>query len=505
MWRNSAVKVRGFCRVIGGFLSRTSMIAYMSIRSGPHQLALLDDQLSLLARQAEEGTLSNVTLKRGILHVTPDESTLPADLDHVLAPIYERVPPVNITDLLAEVDQWIQMRQHFQHLHSAHEGADARVVYAAILGDGLNLGLRKMAQSCPGMTYERLQWFADWFLRAETYANATSAIVNLQHQLPLAHLWGDGTTASSDGVDFPTAWGGRRTGRVNAHYGSDPAAMFYGFVSDQYAPFWMRPIPITHRQAPYAVEGLLSHRTRLQITEHSTDTTGYTDHIFATFHLLGWRFAPRIRDISQQRLYTPGTTNTYEPIGPMLGNPIDSALIREAWPELCRLARTLRAGQTPPVIVLRKLAAYPRQHTLARALREMGRIERTLYAVEWFQQPPVRRRVAHILNKGEGKNNLEQAVFAHRQGKVHDRSIDDQIERASGLNLVLAAIVLWNTVYLGAAVDAARAAGHPIPDAYLAHLSPLGWEHINLTGDFVWRQRRPLILPPLVRDSPTAP
>lgn len=465
------------------------------------RLTLLHRQLTAVADQAAAGTLTNVTLRRGILHVSPAESAVPDDVDDVLAPIYARVPAVNVTDLLAEVDDWTQLRQHFHHLHSDHGITDTRVAYAAILGDGLNLGFRKMAQSCPGITYERLQWFADWFLRAETYAHATGAIIDLQHRLPLAQYWGDGTTSSSDGVDFPTAWGGRRTGRVNAHYGGDPAAMFYGFVSDQYGPFWMRPIPITDRQAPYAVEGLLSHRTRLRIAEHSTDTTGYTDHIFAVFHLLGWRFAPRIRDISQQRLFTPTDERDYAPLTPMLGGTIDVALIREAWPELCRLARTLRTGHTPPVTVLQKLAAYPRQNILARALREVGRMERTLYAVEWFQDPIVRQRVGLILNKGEGKNNLERAVFAHRQGKVHDRSVDDQVERASGLNLMLAAIIAWNTVYLGAAVEQARAAGYIIPDSYLPHLSPLGWEHINLTGDYVWRRRRPLPLPPLIADA----
>ena len=67
--------------------------------------------------------------------------------------------------------------------------------------------------------------------------------------------------------------------------------------------------------------------------------------------------------------------------------------------------------------------------------------------------------------------------------------------------MVLAAIVAWNTVYLGAAVEQARAAGYIIPEAYLTHLSPLGWEHINLTGDYVWRRRRPLPLPPLIADA----
>ena len=61
-----------------------------------------------------------------------------------------------------------------------------------------------------------------------------------------------------------------------------------------------------------------------------------------------------------------------------------------------------------------------------------------------------------------------------------------QQHRASGLALGTAAIALWNTVYLGRAVDALRCRGEIVPDGLLAHLAPLGWQHINLTGDYLW-------------------
>ncbi len=69
-------------------------------------------------------------------------------------------------------------------------------------------------------------------------------------------------------------------------------------------------------------------------------------------------------------------------------------------------------------------------------------------------------------------------------------SFEQQRYRASGLNLVTAAIVLWNTVYLERATQALRESGKLAKDDMLQYLSPLGWEHINLTGDYVWRQSR---------------
>lgn len=65
---------------------------------------------------------------------------------------------------------------------------------------------------------------------------------------------------------------------------------------------------------------------------------------------------------------------------------------------------------------------------------------------------------------------------------------EQQCYRASGLNLLTAAIVLCNTVYLQRATEALRTQ-EPVVEALLQYLSPLGWEHINLTGDYLWRSR----------------
>ena len=96
--------------------------------------------------------------------------------------------------------------------------------------------------------------------------------------------------------------------------------------------------------------------------------------------------------------------------------------------------------------MIRKLASYPRQNSLHTALREVGRIERSLFMLEWMKDPELRRRVQVGLNKGEARNALARAVFFNRQGDLRDRSFENQRYRASGLNLIVAAIILWNTV-----------------------------------------------------------
>jgi hypothetical protein len=121
---------------------------------------------------------------------------------------------------------------------------------------------------------------------------------------------------------------------------------------------------------------------------------------------------------------------------------------------------------------------------------EPGRIERTLFILDWLQNVELRRRAHAGLNKGEARNALARTIFIHRLGEIRDRTFEQQRYRASGLNLVTAAIVLWNTVYLERAAQALRDAGSLKDDSLQQYMSPLGWEHVNLTGDYVWRQNR---------------
>jgi TnpA family transposase len=151
-----------------------------------------------------------------------------------------------------------------------------------------------------------------------------------------------------------------------------------------------------------------------------------------------------------------------------------------------RLACSVRTGVVSASLMLKRLGNYPRQNGLALALREVGRIERTLHTLNWLEQPLLRRQTTTALNQGESRNALARAVCFHRLGRLRDRTFEAQQHRASGLALVTAAIALWNTVYLGRALEAVRRRGEVIPDALLAHLAPLGWQHINLTGDYLW-------------------
>jgi TnpA family transposase len=119
-------------------------------------------------------------------------------------------------------------------------------------------------------------------------------------------------------------------------------------------------------------------------------------------------------------------------------------------------------------------------------LREVGRVERSLFMIDWIMDASLQRRVQIGLNKGEAHHALKRAISFHRRGEIRDRSGEGQHYRIAGMNLLAAIIIFWNTMNLSEIVDARSRRGHGPQPELLAHVSPLGWEHINLTGEYRW-------------------
>jgi TnpA family transposase len=449
--------------------------------------ALLDARMAAVDAKAKGGLLLDVSLEKGVLKIAPIEKSTPPEAEVLAARLYAMLPRIRITDLLSEVARWTLFTDCFTHLRSGETVADPRILMAGLLADGLNLGLTRMADACTIASLGQLAWVADWHIRDETYALALRRLVDHQQREPLAAIFGDGFASSSDGQFFRAGGYGRDAGRLNAHYGDAPGSKFYTHVSDRFAPFFTKVIAATASEALHILDGLLYHQSDVTVRRHHTDGGGDSEHVFALLALLGFQFAPRIPDLKHRRLYSFAKPSAYPTLEPLIAGRLNVALIRAHWPEILRVAASIRTGSVTASLIMRQLAAYPRQNGVAAALRELGRLERTLFTLDWIEDPELRRDTGRELNKGESRNSLARAVFIHRLGEIRDRTYENQQHRASGLNLLVAAITLWNTRYLNRAITALRKTeAVPVPDQLLAHLSPLGWEHINLTGDYVW-------------------
>ncbi len=449
---------------------------------------LLREKLEIDCSLAQNGQMIDASMSNGKIKVKPLTKLVPKEAEDLAKKVSRLLPYVKITDLLIEVDSWTRFTDRFTHLKNGIKAEDKNILLTTILSDGINLGLRKIAESSPDISYAKLSWMQSWYIRKETYSLSLASIINYHHKHPFSIYWGEGKTSSSDGQRFATGSHAKKRGQINPKYGSEPGAQFYTHISDRYSPFYSENVSMI-RDSTYMIDGLLYHESELHIEEHYTDTAGFTDHVFALMQLLGFKFAPRIKDLADKKIYLPPGNQDFSVLSEHIGGKINFKKITQNWDDILRLAASIKRGTVKASLIIRKIGSYPRQNGLAAALREFGKIERSLFMLDWYVDPDLRRRVTIGLNKGEARNALARAVFFNRLGEIRNKSIESQKHQASGLNLITAAIILWNTVYLERAVNHLKSIGETIDENLLQYLSPLGWEHIHLTGDYVWPEK----------------
>jgi TnpA family transposase len=141
---------------------------------------------------------------------------------------------------------------------------------------------------------------------------------------------------------------------------------FYTHTSDQYSQYSSKVIPATERDATYVLDEILDNETDLVILENTTDTSGYTDLLFALFDLLGLQFSPRIRDISDQMLCKIKDRILSYPELKFTGT-INPDYIKRRWYDMLRLAGSLKRGYVTASLFISKLQSYPRQKKTGRS------------------------------------------------------------------------------------------------------------------------------------------
>jgi TnpA family transposase len=144
-------------------------------------------------------------------------------------------------------------------------------------------------------------------------------------------------------------------------------------------------------EAAHVLDGLLHHGADLAIERHHTDGGGVSimSSRYATCSASARATHP---NIAARRLHLFADMRPGPDIARLAAQPIDEALIAGHWTDAIRLATSIRTGVTSASVMLERLGSYPRANGLALALREIGRVERTLFTLDWIERPEERRR-----------------------------------------------------------------------------------------------------------------
>jgi len=191
--------------------------------------------------------------------------------------IDERLPYVELSELLIEVDRWTGFSQCFEHVAGSEPRSKnlQRLLYAVLLGRGCNIGLMRMARIAE-TPHHRLAWCNTWYVRDETLKAATPTLVNFHYHQPLSRYWGGGALSSSDGQRFPVSGKVRHATALPRYFGYGRGVTFYTWTSDQFSQYGTKVISATVRDATYVLDEILDNETELPLVEHPTDTARYT-------------------------------------------------------------------------------------------------------------------------------------------------------------------------------------------------------------------------------------
>ncbi|MCH2247036.1 MAG: Tn3 family transposase [Crocosphaera sp.] len=397
----------------------------------------------------------------------------------------KRLPCLDLSDLLIEIDQLTGFSYGLTHAggNPSSPSDFKQYLYAAILAQATNLGLSRMA-TIANLSYDRLVWVTNWYLREETLFEANTAIVNFQYHQWLSHFWGGGTLSSSDGQRFPVAVKNRQAVSLPRYFGYGKGLTFYTWTSDQHSCYGNKVIPSTMRDAAYLLDAILDNETELSILEHTTDTAGYTDVMFALFDLLGLQFSPRLRALKSKCLYLLNKEMKYPNLKPLFKGKIQSDYILERWDDLLRVTGSLKLGWVTSSLFIGKLQSFPQQNALLRALQEYGRLVKTIFILRYLNSEDYRRKINTQLNKGEKLHDLRRFLFFAHLGFIRQQQDENLANQSACLTLVTNAVVAWNTVYLQAVIEHLKAEQFPIDEADFVHLSPARYEHINPYGRY---------------------
>jgi TnpA family transposase len=387
---------------------------------------------------------------------------------------------------LTNVHYYTGWTRHFSPLG----GTDSKLERAAeryiltTFGYGCNLGAAQLVRHLvEPVTAQQLTFVNYRHIDENKLEAARQEIVNGYANFELPRKWGDGSRAGADGTKFEL----NRENLVSEYhirYGGY-GGIAYQYVSDTYIALFSRFISCGMWEAVYVLDLLVRNQSDLQPDKLHTDTQGQSTPVFGLAYLLGAQLMPRIRNWQDLKFFRPTATTKYQHIDSLFSEVVNWELIERHWQDLMRVALSIRVGKVLPSTLLRKLNNYSHKNKLYQAARELGRVIRTIFLLEYISDEALRRVITATTNKVEAFNGFCKWLFFGSEGIFGDNDPDEQQKRLEYLHLVANAVIYQNVVDMSRILAQLAEEGLEFGDEEVMALSPYLTRHIKRFGDYV--------------------
>jgi TnpA family transposase len=407
---------------------------------------------------------------------------------HALLPTQ---PYISLVEVLSTVNRLTGFLDAFEpwYVKYARPRPPEKTFLAGIVGYGCFIGIGKMARISKWINATELETTVNGYFTLENLHAANDLLLKFMDQLELPEVYrrhAGRLHTSSDGQKYSVAVESLNATYSFKYFGKEAGVSVYTFIDERHFLWHHAVISAAEREAAYVIDGLM-HNDVVQSDIHSTDTHGFSEMIFGVLHLLGFAFAPRIKALKHQQLYSFRPRRAYAQQGYELlpDGYIKTALIAPQWDEMLRFIATIKLKEATASQLFRRLNSYAKHHPLYQALKEFGKILKSDFLLRFIDEVELRQAIEKQLNKGENANQFSKAIsFGNHHAFLYGEKVEQEL--AEGCRrLIKNAIICWNYLYLSQKIaqepDAERR------QALLAAVqqgSVVSWQHVNLHGEY---------------------
>lgn len=422
---------------------------------------------------------------KGLIHIP---ALAPMDVDEAVRrtrdAMFTVIGQSQFSDVIVEVDAHCCFSEVLLGRRAKSE-PELLGCYGALLAHGTENDAKGVAAMIPGIEVAHVTTAMRALEAHGRLKGANERVLALQKRFPIATLWDKGDKASSDMMSLDASkhiFNARVDPRRRTH-----AVGIYTHVLGSYGVFHDEAIVLNERQHSIAVHGVETYNAsraedEIKLSLLAVDTHGYTNVAMSVAKLLGFDLCPRLRNLSEQRLFLPRGFEVPDALDLASVCNISESAIVKGWDEVLRLVASIRQGRVSAKFALEKLGSAAQGDLMHKAADQLGRLLRTLYLCDYFSNTEFRREIHTLLNRGESVHQLQRAVFHGRvmPERGHRR---DEIRAISGSHILLTNIVIaWNTLRMQSVVDRWHKEKYPIEESWIRRMGPVHFGNINFRG-----------------------
>ncbi|MBB5499614.1 Tn3 family transposase [Paraburkholderia sp. MM5384-R2] len=396
--------------------------------------------------------------------------------------LFREIGTAQFADMIMEMDAHTGFSEVLLS-RKARNASELVSLYAALIAHGTELDAKNVAAMIPQLDPAHISTAMRALEMPGRLPRANERVVEFQRTHPITELWGTGQRASSDSMSLDTSphlFYARVDPRRRTH-----AVGKYTHVLDQHGIVYNQPIVLNERQAGVAIEGVIRHNENREdggLLRLSVDTHGYTSVGMAVSKLLGFDLCPRLRNLSERKLYLPRGMAAPEGLAAVVAYEISHKAIREGWDELLRLIASIHSGRVSAIVALQRFGSAAQGDPVYRAADHLGKLLRTLFLCDYFSNVEFRREMHTLLNRGESVHQLQRAIYTGKIAAERGRRRDEMIAISGSLTLLTNLVIAWNTQRMQVTIDDWRRKGQEVDDDWLRRMGPAHFAHVNFRG-----------------------